>query len=153
GTWQRWNPSQSTEPLSSSLRFAAANSYTPPQKQPHGRSPMHEYDVALKLTLQQVDVAIRELTGTVVARWLSLELPEIRNTRVDLLGETESGDLVHIELQSSNDRTMALRMAEYALRVFRLFGKFPYQVLLYVGDAPLNMEAGLSAPGLQYSYR
>ena len=114
---------------------------------------MHEYDVALKLTLQQVDVAIRELTGTVVARWLSLELPEIRNTRVDLLGETESGDLVHIELQSSNDRTMPLRMAEYALRVFRLFGKFPYQVLLYVGDAPLSMEAELTAPGLQYSYR
>ena len=47
---------------------------------------MHEYDIAFKLTLQQVDVAIRELTGTAVVRWLSLELPDIRNTRVDLLG-------------------------------------------------------------------
>jgi len=55
---------------------------------------------------------------------------------VDLLGETEAGDLVHIGLQSSNDHKMPLRMAEYCLRVFRLFGKFPHQVLLYVGDEP-----------------
>ena len=34
---------------------------------------MHEYDVAFKLLLQQsVDVTIRELVGTTVARWLSV---------------------------------------------------------------------------------
>ena len=37
---------------------------------------MHEYDIAFKLTLQQVDLAIRELTGTAIARWLNVELPE-----------------------------------------------------------------------------
>lgn len=78
---------------------------------------------------------------------------EVRNTRVDLLGETEGGDLVHIELQSTNDPTMSLRMAEYCLRVFRLFGKFPHQVLVYVGDAPLHMAAELRGPALDYSYR
>jgi hypothetical protein len=59
----------------------------------------------------------------------------------------------HIELQSTNDPTMPLRMAEYYLRVFRLFGKFPQQILVYVGDAPPHMEAELRAPALQYSYR
>jgi hypothetical protein len=29
---------------------------------------MHEYDIAFKLTLQQVDLTIRELTGTAIAR-------------------------------------------------------------------------------------
>jgi hypothetical protein len=101
---------------------------------------MHEYDVAFKLILQQsVDVAIREIAGTTIAKWLNVELPEVRNTRVDLLGETEGRDLIHIELQSTNDPTMPLRMAEYCLRVFRLFGKFPRQILVYVGDAPLRM--------------
>ena len=81
---------------------------------------MHEYDVAFKLILQQsVDVAIREIAGTTIAKWLNVELPEVRNTRVDLLGETEGRDLIHIELQSTNDPTMPLRMAEYCLRVFR----------------------------------
>jgi len=74
---------------------------------------MHGYDVALKLTLREVDVAIRELVGTTVAHWLNVELPEVRNTRVDLLGETHAGELLHIELQATNDTSMALRMAEY----------------------------------------
>lgn len=114
---------------------------------------MHEYDVAFKLTLQQVDVALRELTGTVIKRWLNVELPEIRNTRLDLLGETEDGDLVHVELQSTNDPNMALRMAEYCLAVFRLLKRFPHQVLIYAGEAPIDMEAELHAPALHYSYR
>ena len=101
---------------------------------------MHEFDVALKLTLREVDCVIRELIGTTVARWLNVELPEVQNTRVDLLGETGAGELVHIELQSTNDADMALRMAEYCLRVFRQFKKFPHQVLLYVGEAPLRMS-------------
>ena len=105
---------------------------------------MQGYDVALKLTLREVDVAIRELVGMTVARWLNVERPEIRNTRVDLLGETHAGELLHIELQATNDTSMALRMAEYRLRVFRQFKKFPHQVLLYIGEEPLRMSAELA---------
>jgi len=76
---------------------------------------MHDYDVAFKTLLQQSVDLIREIAGTTIARWLSVELPEVQNTRVDLLGETAGGELVHIELQSTNDSTMALRMAEYYL--------------------------------------
>src|SRR2546422_96572 len=36
---------------------------------------------------------------------------------------------------------MLLRMAEYCLAVFRLFGKFPRQILLYAGEAPLRMDS------------
>lgn len=115
---------------------------------------MHDYDVAFKLILQQwVDLTIREIAGTTIARWLNVELPEVRNTRVDLLGETAAGELIHIELQSTNDATMPLRMAEYCLRVYRLFGRFPQQVLVYVGDAPVAMKTELRGPALSYSYR
>ena len=114
---------------------------------------MHEYDVAFKLVLQSVDLTMRELAGAPIARWLSVELPEVQNTRVDLLGETEAGELVHIELQSSNDPKMPLRMAEYCLRVLRLFDRFPHQVLVYVGEPPLRMQAELRGPALSYSYR
>ena len=61
--------------------------------------------------------------------------------------------MVHIELQSTNDPNMALRMAQYCLRVYRLFGKFPQQVLVYVGEAPMRMGTELRGPSLQYSYR
>jgi hypothetical protein len=72
---------------------------------------MHEYDVAFKLILAAVgrcgDSGDRRDHH---CEMLSVELAEVRNTCVDLLGETEGGDLIHIELQSTNDPTMPLRM-------------------------------------------
>jgi hypothetical protein len=114
---------------------------------------MQEYDVVFKLILQSVDVTIREIGGPPIARWLNVELPEVRNTRVDLLGETAAGELVHIELQSTNEPDMPLRMAEYCLRVRRNFRKFPQQILVYLGEAPLTMRSELSGPRLSYSYQ
>ena len=72
---------------------------------------------------------------------------------MDLLGETaDEGGLVHLELQSSNDSAMALRMAEYSLGIFRLFGRFPRQLLLYVGEPPLRMENELRGPAVSFRY-
>jgi len=72
---------------------------------------MQEYDVTLKLLLQgSAARTIHELTGTAVAKWLDVELPKVQNRRLDLLGETVDGGLVHLELQSSQDASMPLRM-------------------------------------------
>jgi len=115
---------------------------------------MQDYDVALKLLLQgSASLTIRELTGTAVAKWLDVELPKVQNLRLDLLGETIDGGLVHVELQSGNDAAMPLRMAEYSLGVYRLLGQFPRQVVLYVGEAPMRMESALRGPGLSFEYR
>jgi hypothetical protein len=91
---------------------------------------MHQYDVAFKLALRDVDVAIRQVAGTAIARWLDVALPQVRNARVDLLGESESGELIHIELQATNDSAMRLRMLEYCMQVFRQFDRFPNQTVL-----------------------
>ena len=96
---------------------------------------MQDYDIALKPLLQgSATLTMRELTGTAVAKWLDVDLPKVQNLRLDLLGETVDGGLVHVELQSGNDAAMPLRMAEYCLGVFRLFGRFPQQIVLYVGE-------------------
>ena len=60
--------------------------------------------------------------------------------------------LIHLELQSSNEATMPLRMAEYCLGIFRLFRKFPRQILVYVGEAPLRMESELRGPDVWFRY-
>jgi hypothetical protein len=115
---------------------------------------MQEYDVALKVLLQgQARRTISDLTGTAIARWLDVELPKVQNLRLDLLGETVGDELIHLELQSGNDARMPLRMAEYCLGVFHLFGRFPRQVLLYVGEAPLKMATKLSGGGLSFEYQ
>src|ERR1035441_1728195 len=107
---------------------------------------MQEYDVALKLLLQG------SASLTAAAKWLDVELPKVQNLRLDLLGETVDGGLVHVELQSGNDAAMPLRMAEYCLGIFRLFGRFPRQVVLYVGEPQLRMENELRGVDVLFRY-
>ena len=115
---------------------------------------MQEYDIALKLLLQgSASLAIRKVTGVAVAKWIDVELPKVQNLRVDLLAETARGELVQVELQSSNDPAMPLRMAEYAIGIYRLLNRFPRQVVLYVGQSPLRMAATLRSPDLRFRYR
>jgi hypothetical protein len=87
-----------------------------------------ECDVALKLLLRNsAALTMCELTGgPVIVNWLDVELPKVQNLRADLLGETAAGDLFHLELQSTNETAMPLRMAEYWLGILRLSGKFPH---------------------------
>ena len=114
---------------------------------------MHEYDIALKTFLRQGRQSLLEPTSLIVDRWHNVELPEVRNRRVDLLGEAADGRLVHIELQSAHDAAMALRMMEYCAAVYRQLGRFPEQVVLYVGEAPLRMTGGLSGPSFSFDCR
>jgi hypothetical protein len=115
---------------------------------------MNLYDIALKNVLRRTGGSVlREVTGLTIEHWLNVELSEVRQRNVDLLGETAEGRLVHIELQSTNQGDMALRMAEYALGIRREFGKFPEQVVLYVGLAPMRMDGTVRGPHLQYECR
>jgi len=114
---------------------------------------LHEYDTALKLLLREsADLAMRQIAGD-TPKWINVELPEVRNMRVDLLGETAGDQLIHIELQSRNDGRMALRMAEYCLGVCRLFERLPRQIVLYVGNESMRMAAELRGADVVFRYR
>src|SRR5579859_3929549 len=115
---------------------------------------MNKFDVALKLVLQNhADVALRQIAGAPIVKWHNIELPQTQLTSMDLLGETAGGVLVHIELQSTNDPQIPLRMAEYYLRLYRRLRRFPIQVVLYVGKPPLTMSPVLNTPALIHTYK
>jgi predicted transposase YdaD len=115
---------------------------------------MHEYDTVLKSLLQNPQNTILErITGARVDRWLNVEFPEVQQTRVDLLGATANPEqLIGLELQSTNDSKLPLRMAEYALRIYRLYSAFPDQYVLYVGDEELRMRSELVGPNFSCRY-
>ena len=92
------------------------------------------------------------LAGVAIEKWLDIELPKAQNLRMDLLGEDLGGNLHQFELQSTNDGRIDLRMAEYALGTYRLSGKFPRQIVLYVGEAPLAMPSELRGPRVWIGY-
>jgi len=114
---------------------------------------VHEYDIALKSVLRLDGKALAAVTGVTIERWHNVELPGVRARRADLIGETSTGLLVHIELQSRNDPDMALRMADYALDVYRQFRRFPRQFVLYVGEAAPRMETTLAGESVSFGYR
>jgi predicted transposase YdaD len=114
---------------------------------------MQGYDTVLKALLQaSAHFALEQISGSKVIRWLPIELPKVQNLRMDLLGEFANGQLIHFELQSLHDALMLLRMAEYMLHVWRIYGRFPRQIVLYVGDAPLRMVTEVKAPAFSFSY-
>jgi hypothetical protein len=114
---------------------------------------MQTYDTTLKTLLQSAsDTFFRQIAGHPIVRWLNVEMPLVQNLRADMLGVTADGTLIQIELQSTNDSDMALRMAEYCLRIVRQDGKFARQIVLYVGEAELSMPATLSSETAQFSY-
>lgn len=43
-------------------------------------------------------------------------------------------------------------MADYCLGAYRLFGKIPRRVLLYVGEAPLRIESEIRPLDLFFRY-
>jgi predicted transposase YdaD len=108
---------------------------------------VQEYDIALKVLLKASAASVLwQVSGERVARWLETEMREVQISRADLLGVTADGRLLHVELQSTNDPAMAIRMAEYGLRIYREHKQFPKQIVLYVGEAPLRMKASLTEP-------
>src|SRR5580658_2722578 len=114
---------------------------------------MHEYDMALKKILTRPgSMLLTALIGLPSLRWLNVEAPLVRNLRVDLLGESPDGGLVHIELQSRNEKDFPLRMGEYAFGVALRHGRLPRQVALYVGAEPLRMKNELAGPGWAFRF-
>jgi predicted transposase YdaD len=115
---------------------------------------MHEYDVALKNILTRPGSSIlTQLTGASSLKWINVEAPKVSNRRVDLLGELPDGNLVHIELQSKNEKDFPLRMAEYLFGIGRRYGRLPRQVALYVGEAPLRMRDHIEGPGVSVRFQ
>jgi hypothetical protein len=98
------------------------------------------------------------MTGAVSGRFLNVELPAVSQPRVDLLFETDDTDpkgrrLIALELQSTNDPQLPLRMAEYSLRVYRVYKQFPEQYVLYVGSDELTMPSSLVGPSHECRYK
>jgi len=113
-----------------------------------------DYDVVLKLLFRsKSSQAVLEIAGAPMKRWLDKELPAIRNTRADLLGETIGGDIVHLEFMSENQPLFGLRMAGYYVEIYQAWARHPRQALVYVGRAKLRMSGHFKSPTLSFRFR
>ena len=114
---------------------------------------MGKYDAILKAILQRWNsVLLHDIMAEPVAHWHTPELPQLTVQYSDLLVETPSKRLWHIELQSRNDPAMPIRMLEYAVRIHRMLDQFPKQAVLYVGNEPMRMDDSAASEDLAFRY-
>lgn len=84
------------------------------------------------------------------------KLQVTRQTETDTLRKVTDRDgntyILHIEIESKNDSTMAARMADY-FTTLHLIYKLPVkQYVIYIGEGPCRIPDKLDLPGMRFNY-
>jgi len=113
----------------------------------------YDIDGAFKELMQRErPFLLRQLAGEPVVEFLNLELPNVLSRRVDLIARLRGGGLLHVEMQSRNDRTMTERMAVYHTLIASRHGGRVRSVLLYCGEARMRMGRVFQTDQMSFIY-
>jgi len=112
-----------------------------------------EFDVTFKLLFRHSRGVLTRMLFGEVAEWPNVEQPVVRNQRPDLLARSSNGILRHVEIQTSNDAKIPLRMLDYYVGFHRVLGEHVEQTLLYVGREPLRMDAAFISPSTRHEFK
>ncbi|KJU81480.1 hypothetical protein MBAV_006326, partial [Candidatus Magnetobacterium bavaricum] len=115
---------------------------------------MHQkYDIVLKDIIKDAPRRfLKLLTGYDTGKFIDVQFPDIQIKEVDILIELPDEDMLQIDMQSSNDPNMLGRMYLYSGFIYNQYKKLPIQIVLYVGNKPLNMESSMEFRRIKYSY-
>jgi predicted transposase YdaD len=114
------------------------------------------YDATLKKLFQRPPNRLlsralgEEIT---VKQILPTELITVENLHPDLLFETQTGDLIHAELQGYRMPEFACRNLIYFGLVLRDYHRPPTQIVFWIGDGNIGVTNGLTFANLSYRYR
>jgi predicted transposase YdaD len=149
---RRWlQPDQPQLPLAAILHEFAERLSLPPAHSP-ASGMAQQYDTTFKSLFRRSHGVLSRLLFGEVVEWPNVELPEVRNLRVDLLARCAGGIYRQLELQVNNDSQMPFRMLEYAVALQRALGEPVEQTVLYVGRGPLTMPASYQGPRTRHDY-
>ena len=115
---------------------------------------MGKIDITLRDIIQEIPSKfVQLLSGKNAKKLLDTSLPQVKERRADFLVELEDGSIFHLELQTQNDKNMPFRMLEYFVLIS---SKYPNrkikQMVLYVGEKPLNMKNSIEIENLTFNY-
>ncbi|WP_156033232.1 hypothetical protein [Candidatus Magnetobacterium casense] len=116
---------------------------------------MHQkFDIALKDIIKDVPgTFLKLLTGYETGKFIDVQFPDIQLREADIVIEAPDGEIIHIEIQSTNDAIMLERMYLYSAFIYNQHKRLPIQIVLYVGNKPLNMKHSMGAGLINYAYR
>ena len=117
------------------------------------------YDKTIRSLLKELPVVFLELlTGEKLSKDalkpLDTKLQKVIEREADLIVENaETGDIYHVEFQSTNDSSMPDRMAVYYYLIKQNYGRYPKQFLVYVGQEKCKMPSSVKTETSSHSYR
>ena len=112
-----------------------------------------KYDRTLKDILKAVPKKFVEiLTGRKALDFLDANFPKVEELKADLLVKLEDGGIFHLELQTSNDPKLPLRMLRYYTHLYSTYGIEPIQMVLYIGQGSMNMGCSIENGNLSFNY-
>jgi len=116
------------------------------------------YDISLRRLIKDIPINFLGLVFNQTfdpkeLRFLDIKLPKLFEREADLIVE-HKGEIYHLELQSTDDPKMGLRMLYYYLLILGNYGRTPHQEVVYVGEKPLRkMSSIVETNTLRFEYR
>ncbi|MCS7150323.1 MAG: hypothetical protein RMI93_06255, partial [Caldimicrobium sp.] len=88
--------------------------------------PSFPFDRTLREVLQRLPHKIIQiLFSSRVSEVLESTFPTTKERKADFVGRLEEGTIVHLEIQSTYDPTLPLRLIELYLRIYERYGAYP----------------------------
>lgn len=110
------------------------------------------YDVSFKLLFRRSRGVLSKLLFGDVIDWPNVELPEVRNPRVDLLARSADGTYRHVEVQLRGEAQVEFRMLDYYVAIRRVIGVDPKQTLLCTGRRPMPNPGVFQSPSTRHEF-
>jgi hypothetical protein len=116
------------------------------------------YDIPLRDLIKDIHVNFLRLVfgkkfNPREVKFLDVKLPKLFEREADLVLEYE-GEIYHLEVQSTDDPKMVLRMLHYYALILENYEKEPFQAVVYVGEKPLRrMKTGIETDSLRFNYK
>jgi len=117
------------------------------------------YDKTIRSLLKELPTTFMELiTGKKLSKEtlkpLDIKLQKVIEREADLIVEnTETGEIYHVEFQSTNDSSMPVRMALYFYLILQNYGKAPKQYLVFVGRGECTIPSSVEIGSSKHSYK
>ena len=117
------------------------------------------YDKTIRSLLKELPTTFMELiTGKKLSKEtlkpLDIKLQKVIEREADLIVEnTETGEIYHVEFQSTNDSSMPVRMALYFYLILQNYGRAPKQYLVFVGRGECTIPSSVEIGSSKHSYK
>jgi len=117
------------------------------------------YDKTIRSLLKELPTTFMELItdkklSKEALKPLDIKLQKVIEREADLIVEnTETGEIYHVEFQSTNDSSMPVRMALYFYLILQNYGRAPKQYLVFVGRGECTIPSSVEIGSSKHSYK